>query len=137
MTSSFSPHFHRGVAEPRLTLRPANATAKIYGSGHNKISWISFSDVARFAVAALDKAQATQHVPEEARRTQHGAATDPLQQSFAGLMLYYAHGDAIDMANPPDTSSATLEVRSRGPSRDYLNVPHAVPTRGWPVTGCE
>jgi hypothetical protein len=25
------------------------------------------------------------------------AASDPLQQSFAGLMLYYARGDVIDM----------------------------------------
>jgi hypothetical protein len=38
-------------------------------------------------------------VPEEALRAQHDAATDSLQRSFAGLMLYYAHGDAIDMAD--------------------------------------
>ncbi len=113
-----------------LGFDPANATALIYGSGHNKISWISFQDVAQFAVAALDSPQATnavirlggpdalsplevvvlaeqavgktlgvQHVPEEALRAQRDSATDSLQQSFAGLMLYYAHGDAIDMTD--------------------------------------
>lgn len=113
---------------PALGFDPANGTAQIYGSGQNKISWISFQDVARFAVEALDnpaatnatielggpdalsplevvrlaeqtlgKTMAVQHVPEEALRTQHSQAVDSLQQSFAGLMLYYANGDVIDM----------------------------------------
>ena len=115
---------------PALGFDPGNATARIYGDGHQAISWISFQDVAQFAVAALDNPDATnaviklggpdalsplevvrlaeqtlgktiavQHVPEDALRAQLGTATDPLQQSFAGLMLYYAHGDAIDMAD--------------------------------------
>jgi uncharacterized protein YbjT (DUF2867 family) len=105
-----------------------NGKAQVYGAGDNKISWISFHDVAEFAVAALDNPQAKnavlrlggpdalsplevvrlveqttgkrfiiEHVPEEALRAQHSAATDPLQQSFAALMLYYARGDVIDM----------------------------------------
>lgn len=113
---------------PALGFDPTHATARIYGGGHNKISWISFQDVAKFAVAALDNPQASnaviklggpealsplevvrlaeqavgkefivQHVPEEALRAQHAAATDSLQRSFAGLMLYYARGDVIDM----------------------------------------
>jgi len=114
---------------PALGFDPKNAKAQIYGSGHHKISFISFQDVARFAVAALDPRLApnaivklggpealspleavrlaeqvvgkpieVQHVPEEALRAQHSAATDSLQQSFAGLMLYYAGGDVIEMA---------------------------------------
>jgi len=113
---------------PALGFDAPNATAQIYGGGQNQISWISFQDVAQFAVAALDNAQArnaviglggpealspldvvrlaeqvtrkrfaVQHVPEEALRAQYAAATDPLQQSFAALMLYYARGDVIDM----------------------------------------
>ena len=113
---------------PALGFDPKNAKAQIYGSGHHKISWISFQDVAKFAVAALDPRLApdaiiklggpealspleavrlaeqvvgkpieVQHVPEEALRAQHSAATDSLQQSFAGLMLYYAGGDVIEM----------------------------------------
>jgi len=113
---------------PALGFDAPNAKAQIYGGGQNRISWISFQDVARFAVAALDNPQAknavielggpealspldvvrlaeqvtrkrfdVQHVPEEALRAQYGSATDPLQQSFAALMLLYAHGTAIDM----------------------------------------
>jgi uncharacterized protein YbjT (DUF2867 family) len=39
-----------------------------------------------------------QHVPEDALRAQFAGATDSLQKSFAGLMLDYAHGDEIAMA---------------------------------------
>jgi uncharacterized protein YbjT (DUF2867 family) len=38
-----------------------------------------------------------EHIPEEALRTQFEDATDSMQRSFAGLMLGYASGDAIDM----------------------------------------
>ena len=37
---------------PALGFDAANAKAQIYGSGENKISWISYKDVAKFAVAA-------------------------------------------------------------------------------------
>ena len=113
---------------PALGFDAASATAQVYGTGENRISWISFTDVAQFAVAALDTPQAknavlklggpealsplevvrlaeqrtgkkfqVQLVPEATLRAQHGGATDPLQQSFAALMLYYARGDVIDM----------------------------------------
>ena len=39
-----------------------------------------------------------EHVPEQALRAQFDAATDPMQKTFAGLMLGYLYGDAIDMA---------------------------------------
>jgi len=115
---------------PALGFDPKNAKAQVYGSGNHKISFISFQDVARFAVAALDPDRApnkaiklggpealspleavrlaeqilgkrieVQHVPEEVLRAQHSGATDSLQQSFAGLMLYYAGGDVIEMAD--------------------------------------
>jgi NADH dehydrogenase len=113
---------------PHLGFDPVNGTVKIYGSGENKISWISFQDVARFAVEVLDnpaaahatielggpdalspievvrlaeqalgRTIAVQHVPEEALRAQHSQAPDSMSQTFAGLMLYYANGDIIDM----------------------------------------
>ena len=50
------------------------------------------------AEEVIGKPIEVQHVPEEALRAQHSAATDSLQQSFAGLMLYYAGGDVIEMA---------------------------------------
>ena len=113
---------------PALGFDAANAKAQIYGSGENKISWISFRDVAKFAAESLDNPEADnavielggpeslsplevvrifeqvqgrafeiQHVPEEALLQQKKTADDPLQQSFAGLMLYYAAGNVIDM----------------------------------------
>ncbi|MCM3901124.1 MAG: SDR family oxidoreductase [Pyrinomonadaceae bacterium] len=113
---------------PALGFDAANAKVQIYGSGQKKISWISYKDVAKFAVASLDNAEAHDavielggpeelsplevvgifeqlqgrkfqvgHVSEEALREQKEAASDPLEQSFAGLMLYCAEGNVIDM----------------------------------------
>ena len=113
---------------PALGFDTANGTAQVFGTGENRVSWISFHDVAAFAVAALENPHAknavlklggpdavspleavqlaerstgrrfvVQHVPEDALRAQLAAATDPLQQSFAGLMLYCARGEMIDM----------------------------------------
>lgn len=113
---------------PALGFDTANAKVQIYGSGENKISWISYKDVAKFAVASLDNAKARDavielggpealspldvvrifeqlqgrkfqvgYVSEDALREQKEAASDPLQQSFAGLMLFYAGGNVIDM----------------------------------------
>lgn len=39
---------------PHLGFDAANGNVRIYGSGKNKISWISFRDVARFAVLSLE-----------------------------------------------------------------------------------
>jgi len=113
---------------PALGFDPSNAQARIYGSGRNPISWISFGDVAHFAALSADppsprnatielggpgalsplevvrifeqvagRAFRVEHVDEKTLRDQRAAATDPLQQSFAALMLAYAQGDAIDM----------------------------------------
>ncbi len=43
---------------PALGFDMVNGTVMIYGDGHNKLSWISHRDVAKFAVAALDSPQA-------------------------------------------------------------------------------
>jgi NADH dehydrogenase len=119
---------------PALGFDAANATANLYGDGNAPISYISFQDVAQFAVDSLDNLAAryatlelggpdapsplqvvrifeeiggrpftVQHVPEDALRAQQEAATDPMEQSFAGLMRCYAQGDAVEMG-------ATLEA---------------------------
>jgi uncharacterized protein YbjT (DUF2867 family) len=132
---------------PALGFDPAHGTARIYGGGHNKISWISFRDVAKFAAAAVGNPLAVnavlqlggpdalsplevvrlaehvvgkrvmvEHVPEDALRAQHDAATESLQQSFVGLMLYYARGAPIDMAE----TLRALPVQHLKSVRDYL-----------------
>jgi NADH dehydrogenase len=126
--------FMEAWLSPVVGFDAANATANLYGDGHAPISWISFRDVAQFAVESLDNPAArsatlelggpealsplqvvqifeevggkpftVQHVPEEALRAQQEGSTDPMEQSFAGLMRCYAQGSAIDMG-------ATLET---------------------------
>jgi NADH dehydrogenase len=124
---------------PAVGFDVANGKAQIYGSGENPISWISFKDVAQFAVESLDNPLArnatielggpealsqlqavhifedlsgrsfeVQHVPEEALAEQQKAAMDPMQQSFAGLMQWYAKGDPVDMGETLKTYPVQL-----------------------------
>jgi uncharacterized protein YbjT (DUF2867 family) len=113
---------------PGMGFDYVNRNATIYGEGQNAISWISYADVAQFAVACLDNPAARNatlelggpdvlgplevvsvfekvggrsfevtHVPTAALQSQYAGATDPMQKSFAGLMLGYADGKTIDM----------------------------------------
>ena len=54
-------------------------------------------EVVQIFEAASGKSFAVQHVPAEALQAQLDAATDPIQQSFAALMLAVTQGDEIDM----------------------------------------
>jgi uncharacterized protein YbjT (DUF2867 family) len=47
-------YFMEAWLSPAVGFDFPNAKATIYGQGHNPISWISLSDVARFAVLCLD-----------------------------------------------------------------------------------
>ena len=114
---------------PALGFDPANGSARIYGSGEGKVSYISAFDVAEFAVAAttrehdqksiilemggpdalsqldavhlferaLGKEVQLSFLPEAALQEQHGSS-DPLQKTFAALMLAYAKGDEVSGA---------------------------------------
>ncbi|MDQ6802883.1 MAG: NmrA family NAD(P)-binding protein [Acidobacteriota bacterium] len=55
-------------------------------------------DVVRIFEESTGRKFNVQHVPEEALQAQRAAATDPMQHSFASLMLLYAKGDPIDMS---------------------------------------
>lgn len=125
---------------PHLGFDAAGGKATIYGSGKNRISWISLQDVASFAVAAVDQPVAKnrtidlggpealsplevvrlfeqrsgrsfelQFVPEEALRAQMQGPADPLQRSFAALMLFYAAGNEI----PMEQTAAEFAVKLR------------------------
>ena len=114
---------------PALGFNYPQSQARIYGDGDNKVSWISYKDVARLAVAALDNNYAEnrtcaiggpeplspkqvvnifektfgstftlEHLPKEALLQQKQAATNPLEESFASLMIQYADGDNMDMS---------------------------------------
>jgi uncharacterized protein YbjT (DUF2867 family) len=131
---------------PALGFDVANGKVRLYGDGSHPISWISYRDVARAAVAAVTEPTArnmivelggpqalsarevvrmfeaagageiaTESVPESALESQLNAATDPLQKSFAGLMLQCAGGDAIDI-----TTSSRLFPFQMISVRDYI-----------------
>ena len=75
---------------------------------------VSPLDVVRIFEESTGRKFNVQHVPEEALQAQRAAATDPMQHSFASLMLLYAKGDSIDMTK----TSKQFSIRPRS-VRDY------------------
>jgi uncharacterized protein YbjT (DUF2867 family) len=57
-------YFMEAWLSPAVGFDYPNAKATIYGAGHNKISWISLFDVAKFAVQSLDNPAARNAVLE-------------------------------------------------------------------------
>jgi NADH dehydrogenase len=132
---------------PHLGFDFENAKATLYGSGQNKISYISLHNVAQLAAEALSNPAARneiveaggkealsplevvsifeevagrafekQFVPEEALQAQKAAARNPIEQTFADLMLGAARGDSIDMTET--LQKFPLRLKS---VRDYAN----------------
>ena len=96
----------RALREPRMKSR----TIEIGGP-----EALSPLDVVHSFEAAGGPEIRTEHVPEDALRAQFDDATDPLQKSFAALMLHYAAGDPIDM-----TETRTLLHGGLTSVRDYV-----------------
>ncbi len=92
--------------------RAINQTIKIGGPDA-----LSPLEVVARASRLLGKEFDVQHVPEAALRAQHAAAANAIQQSFAGLMLYYARGDVIDMAD----ARGMLSVQNLTSVDDYFH----------------
>jgi len=122
-------YFMESWLSPALGFDPAKGSARIYGTGEAKVSYISAFDVVEFAVVAaaegarlktgatilemggpealsqLDAVRIFEQafnkkieltfVPVEALEEQHRSSEDPLQKTFAALMLGYAKGDLI------------------------------------------
>lgn len=114
---------------PALGFDPAKGSARIYGSGNAKVSYVSAFDVAEFGAIAATRKRSQQHtlleiggpqplsqldamriferlwkteiklafLPEQALVEQH-KSPDPVQKTFAALMLAYAKGDAVEGA---------------------------------------
>ena len=114
---------------PALGFDPGNGSARVYGSGEAKISYISAFDVAGFAAVAATKEYRDKNtilemggpdplsqlqavlifeqalgisvqldsLSEQALQQQH-SSSDPLQKTFAALMLGCAKGDVISGA---------------------------------------
>ena len=74
---------------------------------------LSQRDVVRLFEASGAGEIATESVPESALEAQMDAATDPLQKSFAGLMLQCARGDAIDATTSQPVVSVSDDLGAR------------------------
>ena len=82
---------------PHLGFDYANAKARVYGSGDNKVSWVSLVDVARFAVAALDKNFA-------ANQLVNIGGPEPLSQNEAIRLFEAAHGKTFEVEYVPEAA---------------------------------
>ena len=113
---------------PALGFNYADHTAQIPGDGKQSISYVSYKDVASFAVRSVYNPVAENmvleiggpeplapavvvkefesvsghsftvgYIPSAALEQQVKEASDPWQKIFAGIMIFYANGDAIDM----------------------------------------
>jgi len=74
--------------------QPAARNAILELGGTEKLSP---NQVVQLFEQASGKSFHVDYVPLEAIQAQRSAATDPLQQSFAALMLTYANGDTVEM----------------------------------------
>jgi NADH dehydrogenase len=114
---------------PALGFDYPNHQATVYGAGSNAVSFVSYKDVAKFAVEAVDLAAAEnravdvcgpqpvsqldavrvferaagrdfarQHIAEETLQENRRKAVDPLELTFASLILDYAAGNVADPA---------------------------------------
>jgi uncharacterized protein YbjT (DUF2867 family) len=92
---------------------PAARDAKVRLGGPEAVSPLEVVQIAR---DMLGREIAVLHVPEEALQAQYLAATDPMEKSFAGLMLYAAQGDVIDMSE----TMRSFGVDQMGTIREHL-----------------
>ena len=88
---------------PALGFDPANGRARIYGSGHAEVSYISLQDVAAFAVAAAAR-------PPESSVVLEMGGPDPLSQRAAVEIFQLASGKKIELETVP---LQTLEDQHR------------------------
>ena len=91
----------------RSLTTPAARNATIELGGPEAVSPL---DVVHTFERSTGRTFALEHLAEEVLELQHQNARDPLEQSFAALMLAYARGDVVDMSQ---TSAAfPLELTS-------------------------
>ena len=74
---------------------PAALNAVLELGGPQALSQVQAKEIFE---EVLGRPISTQSVPVEALQEQLASATDPMQQSFTGLMLCVAKGDPIDMS---------------------------------------
>lgn len=112
---------------PALGFDIPNGRARIFGTGDQRMSWISLADVARVTVESIDHPAArdaifelggeavspnelveeverrtgrpmqVERIPVDALRAQLARTTDPLEHSMTTLCIGYARGDEVEL----------------------------------------
>jgi uncharacterized protein YbjT (DUF2867 family) len=100
---------------------PAARNAVIELGGPDAVTAL---EAVRIAEVLTGRRLQVQHVPEEALRAQYDAADDPLQKSFAALMLGIAGGDVIEMTE----TLRHFPIRL-GSVQDFMQQAYGVPAR--------
>jgi uncharacterized protein YbjT (DUF2867 family)/predicted small metal-binding protein len=93
---------------PALGFDFGNAKARVYGEGNNKLNWISFKDVARFAVAALDKPFAKNSVVAI-------GGSEALSPKEVIAIFEKAHGKTFDVEHVPESALSQQKAGSPYP----------------------
>ena len=118
-----------------------NGRARIFGTGDQRMSWISLADVAQFTVACIDhpaaenavfelggeavspnelveaveqrtgKPMEVERIPAAALQAQRAQATDPMEHTIATLCLGYAQGDEVDLGAARELQVPIRSVR--------------------------
>jgi uncharacterized protein YbjT (DUF2867 family) len=126
---------------PALGFDVANGRARIFGTGDQRMSWISLADVARVTVESIDhpaarnavfelggeavspnelvkeverrtgRSMQVERIPAEALQAQRAQATDPLEHSMTTLCLGYAQGDEVDLGPARELQVAIRSAR--------------------------
>ncbi len=104
---------------PALGFDPVHGEARIYGEGRNKISWVSYNDVARIAVASLDEPKARNQTieiggpealsPREVLRTFETVGGVEIAAEFVPTATLQAQYDAA--TDPMQRSFAALRLQ--------------------------
>jgi uncharacterized protein YbjT (DUF2867 family) len=96
-----------------LGFDPAHGSARIYGTGHNKLSWISFFDVARFTVAAVGN-------PQVSNVTIKLGGPEALSQFEVVQMAEQLTGKAITVQNVPDDALRAQQAAAVDPLQQSM-----------------
>lgn len=96
-----------------LGFDPAHGSARIYGTGHNKLSWISFFDVARFTVAAVGN-------PQVSNVTIKLGGPEALSQFEVVQMAEQLTGRAITVQNVPDDALRAQQTAAVDPLQQSM-----------------
>jgi uncharacterized protein YbjT (DUF2867 family) len=123
---------------PLIGFDYSNRKATIYGSGENPLSWISFVDVARFAVMAVDQPAARNTVielggpdrlsPNEVIKIFENIAGPPFQVEYVPVEALQAQKAGSDDPLQQSFSALMLDY-AKGDPKDMTNTLKTFPVR--------